>query len=253
MKHISKKKTIAAVIGAFIIIAALAWFAYVNDYYRSVEGNETYLESSETVEVSEVKEGLFFDGAGTEKALIFYPGGKVEYTAYAPIVRGLAENGIDCFLVKMPANLAVFGVEKAEAIMERYGSYEDWYMAGHSLGGAMAASYVADNLEDFAGLALLAAYTTESLVPEEDEKEEVREDFWVMVVRGSEDKVMNGEKLGESYSLMPDKFDEQVLAGGNHAQFGNYGKQEGDGIAAMPQEEQWQDTIDAILEHAMQQ
>ena len=247
-----KKKKIGLLITAGVCIAIfLGGFAYVNDYYRSVEGNQIYLESSDTVEVSEVKEGLFFDGAGTEKALIFYPGGKVEYTAYAPIIRGLAENGMDCFLVKMPANLAVFGMDKAEAIMERYGSYKEWYMAGHSLGGAMAASYVSDNLEDFAGLVLLAAYPTESLIPEADEMDEVRKDFWVLTVYGTEDKVMNEQKLEEGYSLMPDNSYIDVLTGGNHAQFGNYGEQDGDGIAAISAKEQWGDTIEAILEQVM--
>lgn len=244
-----KKRTAILIAVMLLVITGMGIFVYISDYYHSVEGNEVYLESNEKVEVSEIKEGLFFDGTGTEKALIFYPGGKVEYTAYAPIVNGLAENGIDCFLVKMPCNLAVFGVNKAEAIMERYGSYEEWYMAGHSLGGAMAASYVANNLEDFAGLTLLGAYTTESLIPEPNDKGEVNEDFWVNVIYGTEDYVMNGKKLSESYDLMPEKSNENVLTGGNHAQFGNYGIQKGDGTATMSKEEQWQYTIDVILEH----
>ena len=146
MKKLTKRIFLALVI-LFIFLAG-GIVVYINDYYHSIQGNEVYLESSELVEVSEIKEGLFFDGAGTEKALIFYPGGKVEYTAYAPIVRGLAEHGIDCFLVKMPGNLAVFGINKAEGIMKKYSDYKDWYMAGHSLGGAMAARYVAEHLED---------------------------------------------------------------------------------------------------------
>lgn len=247
----SGKKKIILTMTLLLVIAGLGSFVYISDYYHSAVGNEIYLESSETVEVKEIKEGLFFDGIGNEKALIFYPGGKVEYTAYAPIVRGLAENGIDCFLVKMPGNLAVFGMNKAEGIVERYGGYKDWYMAGHSLGGAMAASYVAEHLEDFAGLVLLGAYTTESLIPKAENGNEGREDFWVCVMYGSEDRVMNGKKLSESYALMPKRFHEESLTGGNHAQFGNYGIQKGDGIATMPQEEQWQYAIDIISEHIM--
>ena len=249
-KNRNKKKIVLLVITVLLLVTGLGMLAYVGDYYHSVKGNEVYLESSETVKVSEVKEGLLFDGSVTDKALIFYPGGKVEYTAYAPIVRGLAENGIDCFLVKMPCNLAVFGMDKAEVIMERYGSYKDWYLAGHSLGGAMAASYVSDHLEDFAGLVLLAAYPTESLIPEADE---VREDFFVLTVYGTEDKVINWDKLEEGYSFMPDNSCADVLAGGNHAQFGNYGEQDGDGIAAISAKEQWGYTVEAILEQVGKQ
>ena len=124
------------------------------------------MENNEMVTVSTIKNGLLFDGKRTEKALTFYPDSKVAYTAYAPVFCFLAENGIDCFLVKMPANLAVFGMDKTEDLMGKYNSYKDFYMAGHSLVGATIASYVADNLETFTGLALLGAYTTKSLILE---------------------------------------------------------------------------------------
>ena len=75
---------------------------YVNDYYRSEAGIQRYLENTDEVSVNTISEGLFFDGKGTEEAFIFYPGGKVEYTAYAPLMQKLAREGIDCFLLKMP-------------------------------------------------------------------------------------------------------------------------------------------------------
>ncbi len=245
------KKNILLIAAAVCFVIFIAGFAYVNDYYRSDESNAVYLESSETVTVSEVKEGLLFDGIGTEKALIFYPGAKVEYTAYAPILRGLAENGMDCFLVKMPVNLAILGQDKAEDIMERYGNYKDWYLAGHSLGGAMAAAYVADNIEDFAGIVLLAAYPTESFIDvkdiDEDEIAMVKENFKVVSIYGSEDKVLNWENFEAGRSFMPVNYYEICLQGGNHAWFGNYGEQDGDGKAVLTHEEQWQQTVDVII------
>ena len=41
-------------------------------------------------------------------ALIFYPGAKVEYTAYLPILEKLRQNGIASVLMKMPFNMAIF-------------------------------------------------------------------------------------------------------------------------------------------------
>ncbi len=38
------------------------------------------------------------------------------------------------------------------------------------------------------------------------------------------------------------------IKGGNHAQFGSYGEQYGDGTAAIPAEEQRKITVDAILQ-----
>ena len=85
------KKKILIIIFSLLLVAILGVVFYVNDYYHSDESNQAYLQTTDTVTVSKIEEGLFFDGVGTEKAMIFYPGAKVEYTAYAPIVRGLAQ------------------------------------------------------------------------------------------------------------------------------------------------------------------
>ncbi len=81
---------------------------------------EKYLTSSKEVTVTQNDGICYFDGPGEDTAFIFYPGAKVEYTAYAPIMYGLAEEGIDCFIVKMPGNLAMLGKNKASNIIENY-------------------------------------------------------------------------------------------------------------------------------------
>ena len=70
--------------------------------------------------------------------LIFYPGGKVETEAYAPLLDQLAEQGITCVLVEMPLHLAVFDINAADDIYEQFPEITSWYLCGHSLGGAMA-------------------------------------------------------------------------------------------------------------------
>ena len=75
----------------------------------------------------------------------------------------------------------------------------------------------------------------------------------MLTVYGTEDKVINWDKLEEGYSFMPDNSCADVLAGGNHAQFGNYGEQDGDGIAAISAKEQWGYTVEAILEQVGKQ
>ena len=94
------------------------------------------MTSSSEVTIKKFDKGWFFDGAGEEKALIFYPGAKVATEAYAPLMYQLAESGIDCFLVDMLFHMAFFGMNRAEEIMQEY-NYEAWYLGGHSLGGAL--------------------------------------------------------------------------------------------------------------------
>ena len=236
MKKISKKKLVLDIITVVVIAAITGAAVYMNDYYRSTDV-ESALASSDEVKVQEIKEGYFFDGRGEDEALIFYPGGKVEFTAYAPMLKDLAEQGIDCFLVEMPANLAVFGQNKADHILEDY-EYTHWYMAGHSLGGAMAASYTAEHLQDISGLVLLGAYATKDIS---------QGDFPVLVLYGSEDKIMNRGNFEKYRSNLPKDAIVLELEGANHSNFGNYGHQEGDGKAAISAKEQQKLVIDNII------
>lgn len=155
-----------------------------------------------------------------------------------PLLSDLAERGIDCFLVKMPCNLAFFGQNKAEKIMGFY-EYDHWYLSGHSLGGAMAASYASGHLESLDGLVLFAAYPTKSLKSDS---------FSVLSFYGSEDGVLNMKKTEEGKAYMPADYAEVCIEGGNHAQFGNYGEQKGDHAAKISREEQQAQTVEAILD-----
>lgn len=229
-------KIIVAVLVVVIAVLGIATGRYANDYYRAVDIDE-YITDSDSVTVSEIKEGYFFDGPGEDKALIFYPGAKVEETAYAPIMKSLAEHGVDCFLIKMPMKLAFFGMNKADNILTEY-KYDNYYLAGHSLGGAMAANYASEHPDDYAGLFLLAAYPTKDLTATR---------FPIVLLYGDNDKVINREKLEAGFTFLPSDCKKVEIRGGNHAQFGSYGEQDGDGAATITPEEQWEITVNTIV------
>ena len=239
-KHKKWTKIITGIILIILVICIIGSIWYVNDYYRSDNTAAEYLEleNNGNVTITEIKDGLFLDGAGETDALIFYPGAKVEYTAYIPMLYQLAENGVYVFLIKMPCNLAFLGKNKATDMIKSY-QYEHWYLGGHSLGGAMAASYAADNADKLNGLVLLAAYPTSSLKDS---------GLFVLSIYGSEDGVLNMEKVKQSRDYMPDTYTELSIKGGNHGQFGNYGIQKGDGKALVTTEEQQKQTVEAITQ-----
>ena len=231
------KKKILIVLAAVFLAIAAGFGIYVSDYYHASEYVTESLPGTGNVQIEEIRNGLFLDGPGEENALIFYPGGKVEYTAYIPLLSALAEEGTDCFLLKMPCNLAILGINRASAVMtDSSYTYAHWYIGGHSLGGVAASSYAADH--DLDGLILLASYPTKEL----DER--------TLELYGSEDLVLNAEKRAEGDAYLPEGSVVQVIEGGNHAQFGDYGEQEGDGSAAISREEQQKRTVEAILEMA---
>ena len=227
-----------------IAAAALvcAFLLYAEIYYHADETALAALATDDEVSVTRTGYGWRFDGPADGNALIFYPGAKVEETAYAPLLRRIAGQGMDVCLVKMPFRLAIFGVNRAEAAMAAH-DYDRWYIGGHSLGGAMVASYAAKHPDRLSGVILFAAYPTEAL----DDR------LGLLSVYGSEDGVLNRKRLSEGGRFAPEDARICVIEGGNHAGFGSYGEQRGDGAAIISPEEQQRRTAELIAEFIMRQ
>ncbi len=223
-------------IGIVIVLLLIVGFAifYINDYYHAEKIATDSLNDNDNVSVIKTSNGMLFDGPGNDTALIFYPGAKVEYTSYAPLFMNLSEQGIDSYIVEMPFNLAFLGQNSADEIIDA-GNYSHYFISGHSLGGAMAASYV-NSTNKTEGLILFAAYPTSEI-----EKP-------VLSIYGTNDKVLNLEKYNESKQFMDDNLTECLINGGNHAQFAYYGNQSGDGVASISAESQQNQSVNEILE-----
>ena len=227
---------IVAVIAVMIIASGI----YLSDYYHAdMEAVEAFAPVTAVETHTDESGNYIVEPENPAAGLIFYPGGKVEYTAYIPLMQPLASEGIMCVLVEMPFNLAVFDINAAEGIQEQYPEIEDWYIGGHSLGGSMAAAYLEKHPDDFEGLILLGSYSTADLSAV---------DIDVLSVYGSKDTVLNAEKYAENKSNLPEHFHEVVIDGGCHAYFGMYGPQEGDGIPDINNETQIAITAEAIAD-----
>lgn len=228
-------KKIAIITASVLVVMAGAFFIYTGSYYHAEHPVLTealaQADGSKGVDITPKGNSYVFTPSDRkpETALIFYPGGKVEYTAYADLMQIIAKEGYLCILVKMPFNLAVFDMNAAEEYMDTYDTIKNWYVGGHSLGGAMAAEFAAKNSDKLTGLVLLGAYPASDLSSSS---------LKVLSMYGSMDQVMNREKFEAGLKLMPKEHEEFEIAGGNHAQFGSYGKQKGDGEAVVSQEEQ---------------
>ena len=216
--HRTKKRALR-IAGLILILLGVACGAYFGTYAHASPAATALLQGSDTVQVKAIDRGWLLDGPGIRDALVFYPGGKVEPTAYLPLLTTLARDGVDCFLVKMPLNMAFFRINAAAPLQAAY-EYDRWYVGGHSLGGACAAIYAANHPDRLTGLILLAAYATRPL----------DDDLNVLVLYGSEDGVLNRAKVEQGRQYLPASARAFELPGGNHAQFGDYGPQRGDGL-----------------------
>lgn len=240
-----KTKRVIRIIAIVFVLAVAGIGFYASNYYRATdEALATFASGeglSERVTVFRPADMLDAETVAGEDnvGLIFYPGGKVAVEAYAPLMNKLAEEGITCVLLEMPLNLAVLDSDAAEGIEEILPDVERWYVGGHSLGGAMAASYAADHVEEVEGLILLAAYSMKDLI---------HSGLDVISIYGSEDQVLNRQSYEENRKNLPDDAVEVIIEGGNHAQFGDYGVQEGDGTAMIEGEEQLNQTTEKIAQ-----
>lgn len=170
---------------------------------------------------------------------IFYPGGLVEAKAYAPPMRAIAEAGYLGVITPMPLNLAVLDSSAAADVIAAHPEIEDWVIGGHSLGGSMATSF-ADQSHEIAGLALWASYPAES----NDLSNQL---IAVTSIYGTLDGLATPEKVLAAKPLLPDNTSWVPIEGGNHAQFGWYGPQEGDNPATISREEQQAQIVMATL------
>lgn len=228
-KRISRRKKWLLAGGIVLLVLAIlsgSFFWYVSDYYRAEDVALEVLAQDSTIKEQD-NLTILSPSYPTDTAIIFYPGAKVEAEAYLPLLDQIRQTGVTCILVHMPFHMAIFDANAAEEVMEQFPEYQHWYMAGHSMGGAMASQFAAGHPDEVDGLILLGAYIYGDY-PVED----------TLTIYGSlnqsvEDHIDYTENIVE-------------IQGGNHAQFGNYGPQKGDLPATISAQEQQKQTVEAI-------
>ena len=229
-----RKKWLIAGEIVFLILTILAgaFFWYVSDYYRAeavalaVMGQDSGISQQDGLTI-------LSPSYPTDTAIIFCPGAKVEAEAYLPLLDQIRQTGVACMLVHMPFRMAIFDADAAEEVIARFPEIQHWYIAGHSMGGAMASKLASDHPDLVDGLILMGAYIYGDY-PEEN----------TLTIYGSlnqsvEDHIDYTENIVE-------------IQGGNHAQFGNYGPQKGDPPATISAEEQQRQTVEAIAAFLVQ-
>jgi hypothetical protein len=199
------------------------------------------LESDSAVEVS-VGDWLVFEPVSLSKnvGFIIYPGGRVDFRSYAPIAHRIAERGYFVVIVRMPLNLAVFGVNKANEVIDSCSMISSWVVGGHSLGGSMAAQFAYENPSKVNGLVLWAAYPASGT-------DLSNYDLLVSTIYGSNDGLVSSSQIDDSLKLLPASTIKVNINGGNHAQFGWYGEQSGDNLASITREEQQNQIVNATV------
>jgi len=191
------------------------------------------------------------------EALLFYPGGLVDPNVYNSWCDKLVtvRPKLMVLIIKMPMNLAVFSPEKGLKHKKKFTQVSRWIIGGHSLGGTMAARVVHDHPNDFRALVLLGSYPAET------------DDLsgWtgnVLSLSAQYDGLSTPQKIDDNKKLLPTAYTMASeidfppattpytayyqIPGANHAQFGSYGTQKGDGNAGISREQQQQTVVQSL-------
>ncbi len=170
---------------------------------------------------------------------VLYPGARVDFRSYSPVLREIAAENHLVAVLRAPLNLPFFNANGAGQVIAAYPGITHWVIGGHSLGGVVAAGYVAD-LPVGSGLALWASYPADDRLLGTNAK--------VLSIYGSNDGLTTPEDILQSQDLLPASATYFEIHGGNHSQFGSYGLQPGDGKATIAPEEQWAQIVEAMIE-----
>ncbi|WP_145330891.1 alpha/beta hydrolase [Paenibacillus xylanexedens] len=235
-------KKIAIWISVVIIALVAGVFAYLASVtYSPSEQAEAAMKSDDRVVVSEVQNGYQFEPKGqdiTQPNVVFYPGGLVEPSSYAPMARALAEQGHRVYITRMPLNLAMFGENRADSFLAEHAG-ESFVIGGHSLGGVFASRYAAAHTDQIKGVFYLASYA-------DDGGRLDGTNLSALQITGSNDGVLNWESWEKAKSNLPNDTTFVSIEGGNHGQFGSYGMQKGDNAPKITEQEQLKQVVQAL-------
>ena len=221
---------------------------------RTYQSNSSERELSRLLNRAIIEDGIYYllpdDREDAEQALIFYPGGLVSPVAYLPLLAEITDTaGISTILIPMPLNLAVLAPNRAVRFLsdppEVVEGVDNWYIGGHSLGGAMAAGLVGEYPGRFAGLVLFASYPAKS-------NNLSGLEMPVISISAEFDTVASSDEIAASKQRLPEHTRFKVISGGNHAGFGDYGPQSGDGKSTISKQQQWERTAELLAQWLQQ-
>ena len=241
----TKRKTIRRiiliVIAAVLVLSAVIVGMCLFNERQAVQTVAAYQSTYCNTLISIVDDGgveILPQNAYADIGIVFYVGAQITPDAYIPLLARIAEQGYSCFIPNLTFNMAALEPKAADDIISAHPEIKSWILAGHSMGGLTASGYADDHRETVDGLILVAAYTNRDMS---------EADLPMLAVFGDTDGVMNKGLYDKRLSWNPSDFEEHIIPGANHAQYGDYGKQPRDNEARISAEEQQSQTAEIIL------
>ena len=227
-------------------LGVTAWLAW-NMQAHGVAAESLTSSAELTVDVrSEIAVFLPSPERPDRAGLVFLPGGGVDWRAYVPFVRAVAEAGYPAGIARLPYRLAPTDASRAEVwrrvedVRAAWGPARRWVLSGHSRGAALAAGLADTYPDSLDGLVLIA--TTH---PRDQDLSGLA--VPVIKIVADHDCVASPQAARENAARLPAGTEWVDITGGNHAQFGHYGSQFNDCRATITREAQQEQARAAVV------
>lgn len=229
------KKRYKVIISSILIVSLLLISVYV---YININTYDALAFDETSYPYQENQNYLFFEHENPEAVIVIYQGGLVSTEAYIPFSSNLRDEGYHVYLMKMPLNLAILNTGIIDEVILKHDSLP-YYGVGHSLGGAALSFWIEDHPNALDGMIYLASYSSVDLTHVSSR---------ILSIYGTRDGVLSDQDFFTASKFYNDSFQLEMITGGNHANYFNYGPQEGDLTACISMETQQLMTIELIVD-----
>ncbi|HFJ9453727.1 alpha/beta hydrolase [Bacillus anthracis] len=232
-----RKITLYSLLG-ILLIGSISFFVWSQFTYKPTK------EALSLVGDKKDENHIVFGEKDAKIGVIFYQGAKVEAEAYSYLGEALAKDGHFVVMPKLPLNLAILGINAVDSVMEQYPEVQKWYVAGHSMGGAMISKYAFQNEEKVDGIIFLGSYPADDFSTKS---------IPMLSIYGEVDALATVEKIENNKKFMSKNTIMHMIKGGNHAHFGMYGEQKGDNASLITPKAQRDETVKVMEEWLLKQ
>ena len=216
----------------------LSFTAWMIWGYQSVDLPDGTLYSNSAVRAFDNGVTIHFQPRHTKRptGIIFLPGGMVDPTAYAPLVKNVAAAGHPAYLLRLPLRCActdslINTLFSQISELIKANPETRWFLAGHSRGAMLAARYARESQTNLAGLILIA--TTH---PRDFDLSNLP--LKITKISGANDGIASPADIRANARLLPPHTTFHEIPGANHVQFGYYRHQLLDGTPSITRQQQ---------------
>ncbi len=229
-KAIVKKELIKELLA--VVLGVAVFLVFMNIYYHAqpdsmrVAGEMTH------------KNGDLYFYSASKKGIIIYSGAKVEEESYSLLAKALHEKGYNVAIPRMLFKFAIFSGDRANDVITANPQIDEWIIAGHSLGATAASIYLYfQRPPKVKGLVFMGAYPYKDLSSL---------NIFCLSIYGENDGVMSRDDPFKPSAYYPKNTVFEIIKGGNHVFFGDYGRAPDNAVPGISMREQIDITANLI-------